>query len=106
MYIRRRENSANLLTSSKLSIYTKTHTTDPIGAYKVFDHSLSVKDSRKCLLARLPEVSVEVSASQAAPVVAQDDTVWIEHWHDFEHKSTTEFLQHRQRERCDVVNYL
>ena len=50
---------------------------------------LRVPDGGEVVLSRAPVVAVQISRRQRAPVVADDDAIWIEHRHDFEHEVFT-----------------
>lgn len=36
--------------------------------------------------------SVEIAAGQTAPVVPIDDSIWVEHWHNLEHKFVSQLI--------------
>ena len=36
--------------------------------------------------------TVEIHTQQAAPVVAMDDPIWVQHWYDLEHEVPSQIL--------------
>lgn len=63
---------------------------------EVSDHSLDMPVDRvQCLGWDFPP-SVQILAGQRTPVVAVDDSVWVEHGHDLEHEILPQGLRLRR----------
>ena len=63
---------------------------------KSFDnHGPSGVDLGVVLIRRVLPLSVKIVSSNRAAVVANDDSIWIEHWDNFENKLVSELLSVR-----------
>ena len=56
-------------------------------------HTLDVPVYRVQILGRYAPPAIQVLTGKRAPVVSVDDTIWIKHRHDFEHKVLTKGLR-------------
>jgi hypothetical protein len=50
------------------------------------DQHLGMVDGRMCFFAGLDILTIEIGSRQVAPVVADDDSVDVEHGYNFKHK--------------------
>ena len=60
---------------------------------EVANHALDVPIDWVQSLRRYLPPSVQILPSKRAPVVAIDDSIWIQHWHDLKHEILSKSLR-------------
>ena len=60
---------------------------------RLFHHQFCVVVDRVKFGTRAYPLSVQVLANQGAPIIADDDSIWVEHRYDFEHEGVPQLLR-------------